>query len=77
MGAFYPTRGFLVKLPLRTRRQLAVLNAQDWADFKLHWPMRVASFFYELVGGFAFGLALALAAWLWLIDQLVAALGSL
>lgn len=46
-----------MRLDLRTRRQLVLLNAQDWADFRKHWPMRLLDF----VGEFGFGLLLGAA----------------
>lgn len=46
---------------LITRRRLAELNAQSWQDFKAHWPMEVLRILGDLGGGFAFGLALVLA----------------
>ncbi|NPC57016.1 hypothetical protein [Caenimonas soli] len=47
---------------LRTRRELALLNAQARSDFKAHWPMRVYDLFMDLAGGTLLGLALGLAA---------------
>lgn len=59
-----------MKLTLRTRRELAVLNAQDWADFKAHWPMHLvellARFAVATLLGLAFGLSLAL----WALERL-------
>lgn len=55
---------------LVTRRRLAELNAQDWADFRAHWPMRVLDLIGELGGGFLFGVCLGLAAVLWALHSL-------
>lgn len=46
---------------LRTRRQLALLNAQEWADFKKHWPMELLQLVNHTISGFLLGFALALA----------------
>jgi len=57
---------------LRTRRQLRLLNAQHWADFKQHWPMEVFDLFCQIVGGFLFGVALGLATLIYALSQVPA-----
>lgn len=46
---------------LRTREQLRELNAQDWADFKSHWPMRVIELVLDIGAGTLLGVLLGLA----------------
>jgi len=48
-------------------QQLKELNAQDWADFKAHWPMRVMDAFKEVCGGFVVGVFSGLLAVMWAI----------
>lgn len=59
-----------MKLNLRTRRQLALLNAQDWRDFKAHWPMRVYELVMEFAGGTLLGVVLGLSLFLYALEQL-------
>jgi len=47
---------------LRTRRQMRLVSAQVWEDFKAQWPMELAYVLGQMGGGFIFGLALGLAA---------------
>lgn len=46
----------------RRRRELRILNAEAWADFKEHWPADVLWVLRDCGGGFLFGVALGLAA---------------
>lgn len=46
---------------LRTRRQLKLLNAQAWADFKRYWPMHLLDFLNEFGWGVLLGVLLGLA----------------
>jgi hypothetical protein len=48
-------------LKLKTREQLAELNAQAWADFKAHWPMHVLEICRDAGTGTLLGVALGLA----------------
>lgn len=61
--------GFRAVNTLRARRQIRLSNAQDWADFKQHWPMEVFDFFVQIVGGFLFGVALALSAFVYALSR--------
>lgn len=47
---------------LKTREQLRELNAQDWADFKAHWPMRVTELALDVGAGTLLGVLLGLSA---------------
>lgn len=42
--------------------ELRELNAQEWQDFKAHWPMRVLDLAIDLGAGTVLGVALGLAA---------------
>ncbi len=50
-----------MKLDLKTREQLRDLNAQQWADFKAHWPMHLVEFLNDFGAGTILGLLLGLA----------------
>lgn len=54
---------------LITREQLRDLNAQSWEDFKCHWPMELFRLFVDICGGFAFGLCLCLALFLYALEN--------
>lgn len=41
--------------------QLRALNAQEWQDFKKHWPMVILKLLIDAGGGFLFGVAFCLA----------------
>jgi len=50
-----------MKLDLKTREQLRELNAQQWADFKRHWPMEVFRLLADMGVGLLLGMLLGLA----------------
>lgn len=54
-----------MKLDLKTREQLRDLNAQQWADFKAHWPMEVLGLVRDLGVGTLLGMLLGLSLVLW------------
>lgn len=53
---------------LRTREQLRELNAQDWQDFKAHWPMRAIELCLDIGAGTLLGVLLGLSALLAVLD---------
>lgn len=59
-----------MKLDLKTREQLRELNAQDWSDFKAHWPMRLVDFLTDLGAGTLLGLILGLSVVLYALRSL-------
>lgn len=52
-----------------TRRRLAELNSQEWADFRAHWPMRIVSLVADLGIGTLLGAGLGFALALWLLYE--------
>lgn len=48
-------------MDLKTREQLRELNAQQWADFKAHWPMEVLCFLRDFGFSAALGASLGFA----------------
>lgn len=61
-----------MKLDLKTREQLRDLNAQQWADFKAHWPMHFVEIFKDLFLGTLLGAALGLSLSLYALQQVTA-----
>lgn len=57
------------RLDLRTRRQIRLVNAQYWADFKQHWPMELLQLLLDTGSGFLAGVALALSLFVYLLLQ--------
>ncbi|EKD46905.1 MAG: hypothetical protein ACD_67C00023G0002 [uncultured bacterium] len=54
-----------------TLSEIKSLNAQSWAEFRAHWPMHVLYLLCDIGGGFVFGVALALAAVVAVLDAAV------
>jgi len=59
-----------MKLDLKTREQLRELNAQDWSDFKAHWPMRLVDLLIDFCAGTLLGLLLGLSVVLYALRSL-------
>lgn len=55
---------------LKTREQLRELNAQEWADFKAHWPMHLLALLVDLGGGMLLGVLLGLSCLLYVVERL-------
>lgn len=55
---------------LKTREQLRELNAQDWADFKAHWPMRLWELLMDFGAGTLLGVLLGLSMLLYVLETL-------
>lgn len=59
-----------MKLDLKTREQLRDLNAQDWLDFRAHWPMRLLELLVDVGAGTLLGLLLGLSVVLYALRSL-------
>ncbi len=55
---------------LVTPERLRELNAQDWQDFKAHWPMRLTDLLLDFGAGTLLGTALGLALVLYAVQAL-------
>lgn len=55
---------------LKTREQLRELNAQDWADFKAHWPMRLWELLMDFGAGTLLGVLLGLSMLLYVLERI-------
>jgi len=62
------------RFTLRTRRQLRLINAQSWADFKQHWPMEVLHFLMDIGWGVLLGVSFGLAVVIYVLHSLGAVL---
>ena len=55
---------------LKTSEQLRELNAQDWADFKVHWPMRLLELLMDFGAGTLLGVLLGLSMLLYVLERI-------
>lgn len=55
---------------LKTREQLCELNAQEWADFKVHWPMHVLGLAKDFGAGTLLGVLLGFSMLLYVLERL-------
>lgn len=58
-----------MRLDLKTREQLRELNAQQWADFRAHWPLRLWDLLMDIGAGTLLGLLLGLSVLLYVIQR--------
>lgn len=61
-----------MSLNLKTREQLRELNAQDWQDFRAHWPMRLFQLLVDVGAGTLLGLLLGLSLVLYVLRSVAA-----
>lgn len=54
---------------LKTREQLRELNAQQWEDFKAHWPMELLDLLRDLGAGTLLGVLLGLSCVLYALES--------
>jgi F0F1-type ATP synthase assembly protein I len=59
-----------MKLDLKTREQLRELNAQQWSDFKVQWPMHIFDLLVDFGGGTLLGVLLGLSLFLCVLQSL-------
>jgi hypothetical protein len=52
-----------------TRKRLAVLNRQEWEDFKQHWPMELLRLALDACWGTLLGILLGLSIVVWVLEQ--------
>lgn len=57
-----------MKLDLVTRERLRELNAQQWQDFKAHWPMHVYDLLVDFGGATGLGVLLGLSLVLYALE---------
>lgn len=58
-----------MRLDLKTREQLRELNAQDWQDFRAHWPMRFWELLMDVGAGTLLGLLLGISSVLYVMER--------
>lgn len=54
-----------------TPLELKALHSQEWEDFRSHWPMEVLYLLRDVGGGFAFGFALSLALFVFVLERVI------
>lgn len=58
------------RLTASNARRMRAAEAQEWRNWKAHWPMHLLAFLQDLTGAIFLGIGLGLATLLWLLERL-------